>query len=101
VEKGQRSKLDGSRYREWNKKLREKLKEFTDSHTEASTFLFSSFETFNRVLDDPTSFGFDAKEATKGCGQIWWDDNIHPTTKLYKIIAEDIIDLLNDPPRSV
>ena len=51
--------------------------------------IFSSWETFNRVLDRPVSFGFPSKDVQKERGSIWID-HLHPTSKMHNIIARDI-----------
>jgi phospholipase/lecithinase/hemolysin len=51
--------------------------------------MFSSWESFNRILDDPTAHGFETSDPTTSGGGIWFDA-LHPTSAVHKILAEDI-----------
>jgi lysophospholipase L1-like esterase len=51
---------------------------------------------FNRVLDEPWTHGFKAIERTySGSSRSWeenciWYDELHPTSAMYKVLAEDL-----------
>ncbi|KAK7054762.1 hypothetical protein VNI00_003225 [Paramarasmius palmivorus] len=73
----------------WNNMLQSGALNFAKLHSDATVLLYSSAALFNTVLDDPYSYGFDAAEIRKGWGK-FWHDNLHPTTKVHDILAEDI-----------
>ncbi|KAF9224339.1 hypothetical protein BS17DRAFT_779653 [Gyrodon lividus] len=76
---------------EWNRALNERAQQFAANHTDASVMIFSSWNTFSRILDDPGSYGFDANEKHGGI----WVDAVHPTTKVHDILAREISVFLN------
>ncbi|KAF9246887.1 hypothetical protein BU15DRAFT_57848 [Melanogaster broomeanus] len=57
--------------------------QFAADHADASVMIFSSWDTFTRILDDPASYGFDADEPYGGI----WVDSLHPTTKVHDILG--------------
>lgn len=57
--------------------------------------IYSSYHTFNRVLDDPESHGFTLEDIDKKGGAIWHDD-LHPASAMHNIIANDIAQFLDD-----
>ncbi|KDQ60958.1 carbohydrate esterase family 16 protein [Jaapia argillacea MUCL 33604] len=81
------------KYETWNTNLRKGIIPFTTKYPEATAMIYSSWDTFNRVLDDPTSFGFTEQDTVRGGGAIWVD-HIHPTSKMHDIIAQDMAKLL-------
>ena len=59
--------------------------------------VYSSWDTFTRVLDDPTSHGFSNKDTSKAGGAIWVD-RLHPTSRMHDIVAHDLAQFLNAQP---
>ena len=59
--------------------------------------VYSSYDTFTRVLDDPELHGFTPEDVSKKGGAIWRDD-LHPTSAMHAIIANDMAQLLNKQP---
>lgn len=84
-------------YVDWNKHLHTSARSFHEKHPDASILMFSSWETFTRVLDDPVTYGFSTTDVSKSGGRIWMDF-LHPTTKMHGIIAEDMWKFLNEIP---
>ena len=41
----------------WNTELSKSAQTFSATHRDATVMIFSSWETFNRVLDSPVSYG--------------------------------------------
>ncbi|KLO14732.1 hypothetical protein SCHPADRAFT_825871 [Schizopora paradoxa] len=80
-------------YTTWNNELRSQGNTFATTNPEASLFIFSSYDLFESILDDPERFGFVPEDTKKRGGAIWFD-HIHPTTKMHKLIAEDIVSYL-------
>jgi phospholipase/lecithinase/hemolysin len=94
--------LDRSQnYRRWNQELRRYFHLFASSHgNEITVIIYSSYDTFNRVLDDPELYGFTRDDVDKKGGAIWHDD-LHPTSAMHDIIAKDIAQLLGDQQAAV
>jgi phospholipase/lecithinase/hemolysin len=62
--------------------------------------IYSSYDTFTRVLRDPVSHGFAAEDATKEGGGIWYD-HLHPTSAMHDVVARDIARFLGELPAFV
>jgi lysophospholipase L1-like esterase len=90
---GKLTDLDAT-YRNWNKELNKSVHGFSTTHTDVSAMIFSSWDTFTRVLDDPTAHGFKKVDARKEGGAIWVDQ-LHPTSKMHSIIASNLAQFLN------
>jgi hypothetical protein len=85
-------------YKDWNKGLAEMVCQFTkDNSKDITTMIYSSYDTFTRVLDDPISHGFTFEDIRKENGGIWYD-HLHPTSAMHDIIANDIAQFLRDQP---
>ncbi|KAF8525790.1 hypothetical protein BU17DRAFT_62360 [Hysterangium stoloniferum] len=80
-------------YEDWNTLLRPRLKEFATSRDDATVFLFSSWDIFNKILDNPKSYGFSESDPQERGGGIW-RDHLHPTDPVHKIIAAEVSKLL-------
>jgi hypothetical protein len=59
--------------------------------------IFSSWDTFTRVLDDPVAHSCRKSDARKAGGAIWVD-RLHPTSKMHGFIARDLAQFLNTQP---
>ncbi|KAL5529781.1 hypothetical protein ACEPAG_5768 [Sanghuangporus baumii] len=92
-----RSRSDKARrdpYRTWNTILRSDARGFVDEHPDASVFIFSAWDLFSEIFDDPVSYGFEGEDVGKAGGGIWID-KIHPTEKMHKLVAERVKDFLS------
>ncbi|OBZ75356.1 hypothetical protein A0H81_04312 [Grifola frondosa] len=78
-----------SPYQLWNDSLRETAEQFAASHKPATILIYSSWDTFTRVLDNPATFGFKQEDSLKNGGAIWVD-HLHPTSRMHDIIACDM-----------
>lgn len=87
----------GARQELWNKLLREKAAEFASKHEDATVLLFSSWETFSRVMDNPNAYGF-TKHDTVSSASRMWVDFLHPTSKMHDIVARDVAEFLTNVP---
>ena len=58
-----------------------------------SVFIFSYWNLFNEILDEPLAHGFDEGDPTKAEGGIWLD-KLHPTTEVHRILAKSVMDFL-------
>ncbi|RPD66148.1 hypothetical protein L226DRAFT_542781 [Lentinus tigrinus ALCF2SS1-7] len=84
-------------YTIWNRELREHVIKFAADHPDVTTLLFSSCDTFTRVLDDPKAHGFAPEHVSRSGGDIWVD-NLHPSTKMHDWIAHDVAKFLHSYP---
>ena len=66
---------------------------FEEVHPDATVFIFSSWDLFTTVLDNPVRYGFKEEDRSKNGGGIWVD-RLHPTTKMHEIIAKGIVEYL-------
>ncbi|KAF9013884.1 hypothetical protein BDQ17DRAFT_1396000 [Cyathus striatus] len=90
----------GTAFENWNSELLGKIESFSSSHEDVTAFMFSSYSTFNSLLDDPETYGFNSRDVKKYGGSIWID-HIHPTTRVHDFIANDIADFLSGIERGV
>ncbi|KAH7887297.1 hypothetical protein F5I97DRAFT_1805828 [Phlebopus sp. FC_14] len=73
----------------WNAALEEHAKEWALRYPDLTVMLYSSWDTFNRVLDE--------QDSSQSLNSFWMDD-LHPTSEMHKIIAEDLEELLVSLP---
>jgi phospholipase/lecithinase/hemolysin len=86
----------GQIYKDWNKALAETVRQFANAnHSEITAMIFSSYDTFTNVLDDPVSCGFTSEDVRKEEGGIWYD-HLHPTSRMHDIIAANMAQFLGD-----
>ncbi|KAI0054146.1 carbohydrate esterase family 16 protein [Auriscalpium vulgare] len=78
----------------WNAALVAGVESFLASHLDVTAMVWSSWDTFTRILDDPVSFGFPASDARQEFGSIWYD-KLHPTSAVHRIIARDISEFIH------
>lgn len=67
--------------------------EFSAAHDDLTAMIFSSFDLFNRLLDEPEKYGFKAGDRRRAGGAIW-RDHLHPTSKVHDLIAKEVAELL-------
>ena len=79
----------------WNNKLRELVSNFISTHEGVAAFVYSSFDLFSKLLDDPSQYGFNTSDVRKKGGEIW-RDHIHPTTRVHEEIARDLVRFLRE-----
>lgn len=77
----------------WNDSLRLRVAEFADETPHASVFLFSTHAVVSAVLDDPGAYGLRSDDVARAGGQIW-EDELHLTTELHKVLAERLVGAL-------
>ncbi|TDL15142.1 hypothetical protein BD410DRAFT_733077 [Rickenella mellea] len=81
----------------WNKHLRTEASSFSERHEDATVMIFSSWNVFSSVFDNPETYGFLPTDASRKGGKMWVD-NFHPTSKMHGIIAEEMVSFLNNVP---
>jgi hypothetical protein len=77
--------------------LKETVAKFAQDHAEATTMMFSSWDSFNRILDDPVAHGFVEADVGIALGGIW-ADHVHPTSRVHDFVARDISEFLQSQP---
>ncbi|KAG8969441.1 hypothetical protein FRC05_001076 [Tulasnella sp. 425] len=83
-----------SRCQAWNQSLKSRIQtEFITGHPDASAFVFDTWELFERLLTNPSEFGF-SSNAGRGFDQEMYWDNIHPTSAVHQILAKAVADFL-------
>ncbi|KAG9093837.1 hypothetical protein FS749_013643 [Ceratobasidium sp. UAMH 11750] len=87
------SKRFGSICSMWNRLLQDRTKKFSEGHPDVRCFQFSSHSCLSDILDNPVKHGFAEADATEYGGGIWVD-NIHLTSAVHKIIADDVLQFL-------
>ena len=55
--------------------------------------IFSSWATFNRLLDNPNAHGFPEWDVSRFGGSIWLD-HIHPSSAVHEVVARDFSEFL-------
>ncbi|KAJ6551716.1 hypothetical protein B0H19DRAFT_1211301 [Mycena capillaripes] len=76
-------------YVSWNTELKQAATLFAANHPDTTVMIYSSWDTFNALLDDPVAHGFPAEDVRKANGSIWVD-HLHPTSKVHDFIARDM-----------
>ncbi|KAK1228408.1 hypothetical protein PQX77_008545 [Marasmius sp. AFHP31] len=94
VHRGNEESAKGN-YIDWNTMLQTSLNAFAVSHPDSTVLVYSSHALFTRVLDNPTSYGFEQSDSKQQRGKIW-RDHLHPTTRIHDILAEDIASFLKN-----
>ncbi|KAJ3506657.1 hypothetical protein NLJ89_g6751 [Agrocybe chaxingu] len=94
VAEGKRQAIMSYRYIDWNLTLTREVAKFAKAHKDISVFLFSSYELFERMLNNPPAYDIDPEELEKPGGQVWVDE-LHPTSKMHDHIAAAIATFLN------
>lgn len=59
--------------------------------------MYSSYALFTKVNEDPAKYGFAPEDVKKRRGPMWMD-HLHPTTKMHKVIADDLEGFLKSYP---
>ncbi|OCH86251.1 hypothetical protein OBBRIDRAFT_890618 [Obba rivulosa] len=77
-------------YVHWNVHLKDTAAAFSAAHPDVTAMLYSSWDTFTRVLDNPAEHGFNPSEVRKPFGEIWLD-HLHPTSAMHEWIARDLV----------
>jgi hypothetical protein len=89
--------LESTPYTTWNMFLRKKAEGFAMDHPGTTNLLFSAWETFNRVIENPEDYGFSSADVRLSGGKVWFD-MLHPTSGMHKIISKDISTFLQGVP---
>ncbi|KAJ7148724.1 hypothetical protein C8R43DRAFT_1088345 [Mycena crocata] len=76
-------------YINWNTELKKAAALFATTHPEATVMIYSSWDTFNVLLDDPEAHGFQVQDVRKAGASIWVD-HLHPTSKVHDFVARDM-----------
>jgi len=86
---GHNPSLENSPHHKWNVCLESSAVAFAAKHEDATVILFSPWDTFTRVLDNPEQYGFAEDDPIRVKGGIWVD-HMHPTSAMHAIIAHEV-----------
>ena len=56
--------------------------------------IYSSHAFFTRLFDSPEVYGFREADVRTRAGRMWVD-HIHPTSKVHRLLAQDLTSFLN------
>lgn len=80
----------------WNTNLTSAIAQYNSLRLDIELEIYDTAKIFNRVIDDPTGYGF--INAWKVCNEkecIWFDD-FHPGSAFYKVLARDFAEFLEE-----
>nr|GAT52019.1 predicted protein [Mycena chlorophos] len=86
-------------YVNWNTHLTSAASTFASAHLDSTVLLFSAWDTFSRLLDDPSAEGLSSWDAQKAGGEVWVDF-LHPTSAVHACVARDVVGFLKSVPGS-
>ncbi|KAJ7198856.1 hypothetical protein GGX14DRAFT_373753 [Mycena pura] len=81
----------------WNAELKKAAAAFAAAHVDATVMIYSSWDTFTALLDDPVAHGFLPRDVRKAGAAIWLDF-LHPTSRVHDFIARDVSTFLSTCP---
>ncbi|KZT09511.1 carbohydrate esterase family 16 protein [Laetiporus sulphureus 93-53] len=81
----------------WNIELKRAAKDFASRHKDSTVLIYSSWDTFSRIMDDPVAFGFQPGDVRKR-GSSMWVDRLHPTSKMHNVVARHLAEFLASVP---
>ena len=82
------------RYERWNELLLSQAEEFAESSKKATVLVFSSYDVLSDVLDKPEEYGFQKSDVNEA-GEGIWEDQLHLTSAVHHILAEQIHGVLS------
>jgi phospholipase/lecithinase/hemolysin len=85
-----------SRINEWNTSLVEFANKFRNSHDDVDVAIYDAAGLFNEVLDNPTKYGFKNGTSMGDSKENVWQDILHPTSAMHKVIAADVAKFLTN-----
>ncbi|KAK1221482.1 hypothetical protein PQX77_015716 [Marasmius sp. AFHP31] len=77
------------RVQTWNEEFRTQIAEFQENTATTKVAIFSFHGVLSKILDDPEEFDFTEDDSTTEGGAIWVDE-LHLTSEVHEIIAEQI-----------
>ncbi|KAJ7828747.1 hypothetical protein B0H14DRAFT_1216345 [Mycena olivaceomarginata] len=86
-------------YLNWNSGLRQSVQQFASAHPDARVLTFSAFDTFNRILNNPKTYGIPTRDLSRAGGVVW-RDHLHPTSKIHEIFARELVGFLKSLDRA-
>ncbi|KAJ6461028.1 hypothetical protein C8R45DRAFT_1081036 [Mycena sanguinolenta] len=80
-------------YVNWNIELNKAATLFATTHPDATVMIYSSWDTFTALLDNPVAHGFPVEDTSRADASIWVD-HLHPTSRVHDFIARDMSSFL-------
>lgn len=70
------------------------VKAFRRRHSDIFAAIYNTTVIYNDALDNPTKYGF--KDAISSCQtkECIWNDDVHPTFELHRLLAADLVTYL-------
>ncbi|KAJ8698972.1 hypothetical protein PTI98_005619 [Pleurotus ostreatus] len=81
--------LPNKDYETWNKLLEDGAASFATANPEATVMIFSAWDLFHDVMDNPDKYEFGAEKRGSGVSG-FLVDGLHPTSKMHNIIAREV-----------
>ncbi|KAF8601028.1 hypothetical protein BDV93DRAFT_525072 [Ceratobasidium sp. AG-I] len=82
----------------WNTQLQIFASAFQAKYMDVTTFYYDSRSLYNKLLDNPSAYGFTDVNTTEGN---FWYDAVHPRTKVHQYMAADLATFLQNQAPSV
>ncbi|KAJ7903485.1 hypothetical protein B0H14DRAFT_2665039 [Mycena olivaceomarginata] len=76
-------------YFNWNTELKKAAALFAAAHPDITVMIYSAWDTFNALFDNPVAHGFSAEDVGKA-GTSAWVDFLHPTSMVHDFVARDV-----------
>lgn len=76
-------------YLNWNTSLATAATLFATTHPDTTVMIYSSWDTFTALLDDPAAHGFPVQDIKKVGASVWYD-HLHPTSRVHDLVARDM-----------
>jgi len=73
--------------------------EFLRSHDDVDVAVYDVARLFNEVLNNPQKFGFKDGTSFDDSEKCVWQDILHPTSAMHKVIAADVAKFLTNADR--
>uniref|UniRef100_A0A0W0FWY4 CBM1 domain-containing protein n=1 Tax=Moniliophthora roreri TaxID=221103 RepID=A0A0W0FWY4_MONRR len=74
----------------FNSRLATKIASFKSNHSGVTTYLYDSYAGFAKILDNPTSYGFKDATSYGNSPDLFWFNDLHPTSPAHKYFAQDV-----------
>ncbi|ESK90174.1 carbohydrate esterase family 16 protein [Moniliophthora roreri MCA 2997] len=79
----------------FNSRLATKIASFKSNHSGVTTYLYDSYAGFAKILDNPTSYGFKDATSYGNSPDLFWFNDLHPTSPAHKYFAQDVAKVLS------
>ncbi|KAF9634025.1 Lipase GDSL [Lasiodiplodia theobromae] len=81
---------------DYNAALETRLTTFKAANSGAQGQVFDTTPSFEKVLSDPSAYGFTDTTCQSSDGTCVWTDSYHPSVKVHELVAKAFIDAIGD-----